>query len=109
MKQKTLKEFIKMAKDGKNYGVGYTGVCGAGVGVAFADTAIDDIAWAMACDSCGGTVVYTWMEYDGKLTGCRRQVVKYGKKPGSKDGEDLMGYVVKYGKKYWMDEIMRCW
>lgn len=110
MKTKTLRQYITDAK--KNGYFTHAENAFSAICVAFPETdmhgdCIDLIAWSMQCDNCGETVFYTWVEYDGKITGRSRQTVKYGIYPGSYDGQDLKPYITKYGRKYWLDDFIR--
>lgn len=106
----TLKQYIEKLEKNKNFfisGISNT----AAICVAFPETDnngdyIDRIAWSIKCDNCGMDIVYTWIQTDKILT-ASRQVVKYGRKPGSCDGEDLTPYITKYGKRYWLDDFVR--
>lgn len=105
---KTLKQFIEELPVKNSYFNGTCAVCFGypciNPGDAYADD-FDEAAWNMQCDNCGQDVVYTWVEYEGKISGISRQVVKYGVKPGTCDGGDLTPYITKYGHRYWLDEF----
>ena len=110
MKNKTLKQYIETAMNNNNF---YSrGICGtAAICVALPETdyhgdIIDPVVRDMQCDACGGNVVYTWV-YTDKILQASRQVVKYGKKPGTCDGGDLTPYITKCDRKYWLDEFIR--
>ena len=109
--KKTLNDYIKDAKMSKNY-FAQSLNCEDVICLAFPETdyhgdIIDPVVWSMQCDSCGGNVVYTWFDFNGNDVICSRQVVKYGKKPGTCDGGDLTPYITKYGRKYWLDDFVR--
>lgn len=106
----TLKQYIQKIKESGDF---YSqGICNtAAICIAFPETdcsgdIIDPIAWSMHCDACGANVVYTWIHTD-KIIQASRQVVKYGKKPGTCDGGDTTPYITKYGKKYWLDDFVK--
>lgn len=107
----TLKQYIeKTRKDGNVFS---QCICNtAAICVAFPETdchgdIIDEKAYNMQCDACGADVLYSWISTDDKILQASRQVVKYGRKPGTCDGGDLTPYITKYGKKYWLDDFMR--
>lgn len=111
MKTKTLQQYINHAKKKRGYfahaETAFSAIC-----ITYPETdmhgdCIDPIAWSMQCDSYGETVFYTWIEYDGKIGVCSRQTVKYGKRPGSYDGQDLEPYITKYGRKYWLSDFVK--
>lgn len=107
----TLKQYIKKMEESGNFFS--QGICNiAVICIAFPQTdrrgdIIDPVAWSMQCDACGVNVVYSWIAADGKILQASRQVVKYGRKPGTCDGGDLTPYITKYGKKYWLDDFVR--
>lgn len=110
MKSKTLKQYIEAAIGSNNF---YScGICSTvSICIAFPETnfhgdIIDQKIWDMQCDTCGANVVYTWV-YTGKILKASRQVVKYGKKQGACDGGDLVPYITKCGRKYWLDEFYK--
>lgn len=107
----TLKQYIEKMVETRN--IFSQSICNT-VAICLAFPEIDDhgdiidpVAWSMQCDSCGGNVVYTWFDFDDNDVICSRQVVKYGKKPGTCDGGDLTPYITKYGRKYWLDDFVR--
>lgn len=109
MATKTLKQYIETAMNNNNF---YSrGICNtAAICVALPEInmqgdIVDEKAWNMQCDTCGANVVYTWI-YTDKILKASRQVVKYGKKPGTCDGGDLTSYITKCGRKYWLDEFV---
>ena len=106
----TLKQYIQKIKENGDF---YSqGICNtAAICFAFPETdyhgdIIDPIAWSMQYNNYGWNVVYTWIHTD-KIIQASRQVVKYGKKPGTCDGGDTTPYITKYGKKYWLDDFVK--
>lgn len=107
----TLKQYIEKMVETRNF---YSqGICNmAAICVAFPETdncgnIIDQKAYNMQCDACGENVFYSWISTDDKILQASRQIVKYGKKPGTCDGRDLTPYITKYGRKYWLDDFVR--
>lgn len=106
----TLKQYIEIAMENNSFysrGIYNT----ASICMAFPETdihgdIIDKKALSIQCDACDANVVYTWV-YTDKILKASRQVVKYGRKPGTYDGEDLTPYITKCGQKYWFDEFVR--
>ena len=98
VKNKTLQDYITDAKKGIYFALptpAFSAIC-----IAYPEFnnnmhTFDDIALNMVWDHCGADIMYTWIEYDGKIGVCSRQEVKYGRKPGSYDGEDLKPYITK--------------
>lgn len=105
---KTLRQYIEEATVKHSYYTGVFAVCMAHPCIETGDAYTEDFdkkAWDMHCDRCGEDIVYTWVEYDGKIGCMSRQPIKYGVKPGTCDGGDLTPYITKYGHKYWLDEF----
>lgn len=110
MTTKTLKQYIEIAIENNNFysrGICSTvAICIAFPVINYHGNIIDPVAWSMICNANGRNVIYTWV-YTDKISKASRQVVKYGKKPGTCDGGDLAPYITKCGRKYWLDEFVR--
>lgn len=107
----TLKQYIEKMVETRN--TFSQSICNAAaICFAFPETdyhgdIIDPVAWSMLCKNSGGKIVYSWISTDDKILQASRQIVKYGKKPGTCDGGDLTPYITKYGRKYWLDDFVR--
>lgn len=108
MKNAKLTDFI--CEKIKNHDFAVCSICGIGsLFISYADTEKDPVAWDLQCDRCGEAVAYSWMKTidSDKIIAPSRQTVKYGKKTGTCDGEDLTPYITKCGQKYWLDDFIR--
>lgn len=109
-KNRSLIDFIQEKIEKNEYMACFPNI---GIAVACEDgwyrwgESCDKIALNMYYNHHQNRILYTWIWWNGEISGAKRQVVKYGKKPGSCDGADTVGFVTKYGKKYWLDEFVR--